>query len=151
MNFELFHSHLVDVQAYDCIPPESEKGRYVYNPMPADFVPPVGKNLMKHLFEHPDHADDLPVCFARVPRKLHERLALRAQVGRNEGWGICFVEGVSWSRFCAFGLVGVVVSTVFGVVWTVVKGDVQGGFGVASYLLAVLVLGLGALQGALGV
>lgn len=151
VNFELFHSSLVDVQAYDCIPPESERGHYVYRPMPAYFVPPVGKNLMKHLFEHPDHAGDLPVCFARVPRKLRERLSIKAQAGRNEGWGICFVEGVSWSRLCAFGLVGVVVSSVFGVVWTVVKGDVQGGFGVASYLLAVLVLGLGALQGALGV
>ena len=66
----------------------------------------------------------------------------------SEGWGICFIEGVSWPRVCALGLAGVLASTLFGVVWTVVQDDIQGGFGVASYMLGVLVLGLGALQGA---
>lgn len=147
-HFELFRHNLADVREYDRIPPETHRDQYIYRPMPAEFEPPIGKNQMKHLYDHPDHAGELAVCFARVPRKLHERLFYKSVADRNEGWGVCFFEGVSWSRVCLFGLVGVTACTVFGVTWTVLKDDVQGGFGVASYMLAVLVLALGALQGA---
>lgn len=148
VHFELFRHGLSDVRKYDCIPPWTDGNRYVYQPMPAEFEPPIGKNLMKHLYDHPDHAYELPICFARVPRKLHEMLFYKPQADRNEGWGVCFIEGVSWSRVCLFGFIGVVASTVFGVAWTMLRDDIQGGFGVASYMLAVLVLGLGAFQGA---
>jgi hypothetical protein len=148
VQFEVFRNDLADVRKFDCIPPEAQKDNYLYRPMPAEFEPPIGKNQMRHLYDHPDHADDLPVCYSRVPRKLRERLAAAPGLGRSEGWGICFIEGVSWPRVCALGLAGVLASTIFGVVWTVVQKDIQGGFGVASYMLGVLVLGLGALQGA---
>jgi hypothetical protein len=148
VQFEVFRNDLADVRKFDCIPPEAQKNNYLYSPMPAEFEPPIGKNQMRHLYDHPDHADDLPVCYSRVPRKLRERLSAAPGLGRSEGWGICFIEGVSWPRVCALGLAGVLASTVFGVVWTVVQQDIQGGFGVASCMLGVLVLGLGALQGA---
>jgi hypothetical protein len=148
VQFEVFRNDLADVRKFDCIPPEAQKDNYLYRPMPAEFEPPIGKNQMRHLYDHPDHADDLPVCYSRVPRKLRKRLAAAPGLGRSEGWGICFIEGVSWPRVCALGLAGVLASTIFGVVWTVVQKDIQGGFGVASYMLGVLVLGLGALQGA---
>jgi hypothetical protein len=148
VQFEVFRNDLADVRRFDCIPPEAQKDNYLYQPMPAEFEPPIGKNQMRHLYDHPDHADDLPVCYSRVPRKLRERLAAAPGIGRSEGWGICFIEGVSWPRVCALGLVGVLASTIFGIAWTVVQKDIQGGFGVASYMLGVLVLSLGALQGA---
>ena len=148
VQFEVFRNDLADVRKFDCIPPEARKDNYLYRPMPAEFEPPIGKNQMRHLYDHPDHADDLPVCYSRVPRKLRERLSAAPGIGMSEGWGICFIEGVSWPRVCALGLAGVLASTLFGVVWTVVQDDIQGGFGVASYMLGVLVLGLGALQGA---
>jgi hypothetical protein len=148
VQFEVFRNDLADVRKFDCIPPEAQKDNYLYRPMPAEFEPPIGKNQMRHLYDHPDHADDLPVCYSRVPRKLRERLSAAPGIGRSDGWGICFIEGVSWPRVCALGLAGVLASTIFGVVWTVVQKDIQGGFGVASYMLGVLVLGLGALQGA---
>jgi len=148
VQFEVFRNDLADVRKFDCIPPEAQKDNYLYRPMPAEFEPPIGKNQMRHLYDYPDHADDLPVCYSRVPRKLRERLCAAPGIGRNDGWGICFIEGVSWPRVCALGLAGVLASTMFGIVWTVVKDDIQGGFGVASYMLGVLVLGLGALQGA---
>jgi hypothetical protein len=116
--------------------------------MPATFEPPIGKNQMRHLYDHPDHADDLPICFSRVPRKLRERLTVTPATGTNDGWGICFIESLSWPRVCMLGLLGILASTIFGMAWTVAKDDIQGGFGVASYMLGVIVLGLGALQGA---
>ncbi|KAK6437956.1 hypothetical protein LTR95_005846 [Oleoguttula sp. CCFEE 5521] len=149
VQFEVFRKDLADVRKYDVIPPVTQKDKYTYNPMPAEFVPPIGKNQLRHLYDHPEDADDQPVCFIRVPRKLHERLVAAPAVGSSEGWGICFIEGISWPKVCGFGLVGVVLSTAFGVLWTVLKDDVQGGFGVASFMLGVLALSVGALQGAL--
>nr|OQO31028.1 hypothetical protein B0A51_03734 [Rachicladosporium sp. CCFEE 5018] len=149
VHFEVFRNDLADVRKYDVIPPGTQKDKYIYNPMPAEFVPPIGKNQLRHLYDHPEDADDQPVCFTRVPRKLHERLVAAPIVGSSEGWGICFIEGISWPKVCGLGLVGVVLSTAFGVLWTVLKGDIQGGFGVASFMLGVLALSVGALQGAL--
>lgn len=149
VQFEVFRNDLADVRKYDTIPPTTQKDNYLYAPMPAEDEPPVGTNRMRHLYDYPEHADEyLLDCFSRVPRKLRERLSVAPGKGRDEGWGICFIEGVSWPRVCALGLAGVLASTVFGIVWTVVRDDIQGGFGVASYMLGVLVLGLGALQGA---
>jgi hypothetical protein len=150
VHFDAFRNDLVDVRKYDCVPPDTQKDNYVYKPLPDEHEPPpIGKNRMRHLYDYPDHADDVLLdCFSVVPRKLRERLSVCSGKGRSEGWGICFIEGVSWPRVCALGLAGVLASTIFGVVWTVVQKDIQGGFGVASYMLGVLVLGLGALQGA---
>jgi hypothetical protein len=150
VHFDAFRNDLVDVRKYDCILPDTQKDNYVYRALPDEHEPPpIGKNRMRHLYDYPDHADDVLLdCFSVVPRKLRERLAVVPGKSRSEGWGICFIEGVSWPRVCALGLAGVLASTIFGVVWTVVQKDIQGGFGVASYMLGVLVLGLGALQGA---
>jgi hypothetical protein len=148
VQFEVFRNDLADVRKFDCIPPEAQRDNYLYRPMPATFEPPIGKNQMRHLYDHPDHADDLPICFSRVPRKLRERLSVTPATGTNDGWGICFIESLSWPRVCMLGLLGILASTIFGMAWTVAKDDIQGGFGVASYMLGVIVLGLGALQGA---
>lgn len=71
---------------------------------------------MMHLYEDPDHADDSPVSFPVVPRKLRTQLLVHG--GQDEGRGICFVEGLSWVRVCNVGLVVVLSSTVLGVCWT---------------------------------
>ncbi|KAK1452934.1 hypothetical protein CCUS01_01951, partial [Colletotrichum cuscutae] len=40
----------------------------------ADTEPPIGVNLMMHLFENPEHANIFPVLFKSIPRKIRERL-----------------------------------------------------------------------------
>ena len=56
VQFEAFKSDLADVKKENDIPPASKSNEYRYRPMPADVVPPVGRNHMMHLYEHPDHA-----------------------------------------------------------------------------------------------
>jgi len=149
VQFEVLRNDLADLQEFDLVPPETQRDNYLYRPMPAIRKPPVGKDIMMHSYDHPEHAAELPVCFSKVPRKLKERLSAAPATGSSEGWGICFVEGVSWTRVCALGFVGFSASLIFAVSWTLVRGDIQGAFGVASYMLGALALGLGALQGAL--
>lgn len=154
VRFEAFHNDLADVREYDCLPPKSQKHCYKFQPLaPGQKPPPIGQNQMMHLYAHPEDASDWRDLFPRVPRKVKGPLPASAALTRsrhegyaNQGWGLCFVEGISWWRFCLFGFAVVLTSMVFGIVWTVVQDDIQGGFGVASYMLGVQVLALGALQ-----
>ena len=49
--FTLYQKQIVDVHERDQIPPESLKDEYIYTPMPADTIPPIGSNLLLHFFE----------------------------------------------------------------------------------------------------
>jgi len=62
-----------------------------------------------------------------------------------EGWGIYYKEG--WDpKIIARVVLGLLMaSLVFGAVWTSVRGDVQGGFGVAAWIVGVGGAGLGVL------
>ena len=57
--------------------------------------------------------------------------------------GILFVEGLHWHKLLLYSLGGFCVSLVVGVVWTAVRDDVQGGFGIAGVWLAFVVLVVG--------
>lgn len=152
--FEAFHNDLADIREYDCLPSKSYRHHYTFKPLaPGQRPPPIGCNQMMHLYAHPEHASDWRDLFPKVPRKIAPPLPASAALARrkhegneNQGWGLCFIEGMSWWRFCLFGLAIVLTSMMFGIVWTVVQDDIQGGFGVASYMLGVQVLALGALQ-----
>lgn len=108
--------------------------------MPAKFIPPVGTNLLLHLYEHPDHAEGTAVLFRKVPKKLRKRLEACPVNGSSVGWGVQFIEGLHWHKLLLFSFCGFSSSLAVGVAWTIVKDDVQGGFGIAAVLLAFIVL-----------
>ena len=92
--FEAYKSELVDIRKVPDIPPEDRTEDYLYAPRPAEYIPPVGNNHLLHLYDHPDHAEDDPVCQGKFPKKLHQRLAVSREAGTTLGWGIHFVEGL---------------------------------------------------------
>jgi hypothetical protein len=65
------------------------------------------------------------------------------------GWGIHLVEGTDWPKFFAAGLIGFLISTLFGLVWSICKSDVQGGFGIAAYVGVFFTFTMGTVQTAL--
>ncbi|KAI1850966.1 hypothetical protein JX266_003631 [Neoarthrinium moseri] len=119
VQFEVYRTGLTDIRSHPTLPPSNLKSQYVYDPMPADLMPPIGSNLLVHLLEHPTHAGVLPDLYKRIPKKLRERLVPCPQKGASVGWGLAFVE--------------------VAVAWTMVKNDVQGGFGVGAFLLTFMV------------
>jgi len=147
--FELHAKDLADIRQFDAIPPARRSNEYTYTPLPADHVPPIGQNLLRHLYDHPEDANALPVCFRKVPKKLKDRLVVSPTHGVSTGWGIVFVERISWAKLSLMGLSGVMLSLTFGVIWTVLRQDIQGGFGVASFMLTIFIAGVGAAQGLL--
>lgn len=129
------------------LPPKSEKD-YRYSPAPPEIIPPVGENLLMHLYEHPEDADDDAFCLDRIPKKLRERL-VRPQRGSGRGWGVHLKEGLNMKKMCIFGLLGLFCSALFGVIWSVKRDDVQGGFGVAAFVMAALTFTTGIVQATL--
>lgn len=106
-------------------------------------IPPVGPNLLMHLFEHPEDAEVLPVLFRKIPKKLRDKLQACPRKGSAVGWGVQFVEGLNWFAVFVCGCVGFMAALLLAMVWSGVKHDVQGGFAIAGFLLAFLGFCLG--------
>ncbi|KAL8659409.1 MAG: hypothetical protein Q9226_000436 [Calogaya cf. arnoldii] len=144
VQFELHPRDLVDVRKVPDMPPETKKDDYLYQT--CDLLPPVGENLMTHLFHNPHEANEKIITYLRSPKKRKQKLAICQQRGTNIGWGIHLVEGWAVTKLWLSALAIVSCSFVFAVAWSVVKHDVQGAFGVAGWFVGLATLGLGSLQ-----
>lgn len=127
------------------MPPESRKEEYLYQA--CDLIPPIGENLMTHLFHHPHEANERAITFLRSPKKLKERLAVCPQMGTNLGWGIHLVEGWAMTKVWLLAMAMFLSSSlVFAITWSVLEHDLQGAFAVAAYFVTLAGLGIGTLQ-----
>ncbi|KUI53187.1 hypothetical protein VP1G_10526 [Cytospora mali] len=138
VKFEMYKSQLVDIQTSPSIPPETRTQDYTYDPLPAESNPPIGTNLLMHLFEHPDHAECEPVLYKKVPKKLDYRLEACPVKKTAIGWGVSFVEGLNWFTVFIYGCAGFASALVLAVVWSMIRGDIQGGFAIAGFMLAFI-------------
>lgn len=93
---------------------------------------------MMHLFENPNHADIFPVLLRRIPRKMKERLRPCPKKGSSIGWGVQFKETLNGMYVLAFGCIGFFLCLVISVVYTLMKDDIQGGFAIGGFVLAIL-------------
>ncbi|KAF4460754.1 kinesin light chain [Fusarium albosuccineum] len=132
-----------------CIPPPERVESEEYKCSPAPTVKPsqfpvIGTNRLTHYFLKP-HA------FHQPQRIILNQLPKLAQgpLGTSEdtmqlGWGIHIQEGWHW-RTIYFVLVFVFIigSLVFGITWSVVKGDIQSAFAVTATWMAIGPLLLG--------
>ncbi|KAF8863059.1 hypothetical protein BDZ45DRAFT_147614 [Acephala macrosclerotiorum] len=109
---------------------------------------PSWLQLSQALLDCPEDALDSDLCLQRFPKKLKPRLEFaKGKDAKNKGWGIYIEEkrgltGLGWS----VGLLGVLMSLVFGVCWNVKYGDIQGAWVVASWIVAVFAIALFMIQ-----
>ncbi|KAH7240532.1 hypothetical protein MRS44_012931 [Fusarium solani] len=134
VKFEFFLSELVNIQQCPSLPGRQDRAEYDFEQV--DLDPPIGPNLLSHLFENPDHAEVLPVLFNRIPKKMRKRLSACPRKGSSTGWGISFVESLDTFAVFLCGCIGFTLSLVAAVVYTVIMGDIQGGFAIGAFLLA---------------
>ncbi|KAF1959671.1 hypothetical protein CC80DRAFT_466719 [Byssothecium circinans] len=138
VKFQLYHKQLVDIHEAANIPPESRKDEYEYLPMPTETIPPVGSNLLMHFFTHPNDAASRPVLLPSIPKRKRDKLEPCPVRGSSVGWGIDITTGTNELKLFLLGLLACMGSLLFGVVWTVNMGDIQGGFGAAGFMFALL-------------
>lgn len=147
VHFEMYRSTLVDVRKINDIPPPGHTD-YRYQPAPPGIIPPVGENHLKHLFLHPDHAEEEAICLDRFPKKLKEKLQCKG--GVNPGWGLQFVEGWDMKTIWVIAFLGFGVgSLLVGVMWAVYGHSIQNAFAIAGYMVGLLGVSLGTLQAVL--
>ena len=152
VKFEVHRNRFTDIRAKPHMPPyphpsalpgyDAERPENIswaqttdYAFEPGHLVPPVGPHYLMHLFAHPHDYDTETVTLKRIPKKLGGRLEF------GVGWGVELVEGFVASRVWAllFGLM-VVASATFVGVWLTRgdRGDVQGAFAVAGWVVACI-------------
>ncbi|KAI0122409.1 hypothetical protein F4814DRAFT_408647 [Daldinia grandis] len=141
------HAHVCTLDCV-CVPPVDRIGTE-YNCRPAPevkpkYVPPIGPRYLSHHFGHPD-------CIRPTQKFIYNQLPkrtcgqLQAPEDRVEfGWGVHFEEGWHW-RSIYFVIVVLIASGsgVFGVTWSITKGDIQGGFAISSLWVTLGTLFLG--------
>ncbi|KAK5654570.1 hypothetical protein OQA88_7199 [Cercophora sp. LCS_1] len=88
VQFEVFSSEVVGIQAKPSLPSQTLRDSYHYEPMPSETLPPIGPNTLIHFFEHPSHAGVVPILYRRIPKKLKEKLVACPRIGSLVGWGI---------------------------------------------------------------
>ena len=119
----------VEVNAY--FPPH---GEYTYEPCPVNMKFPVGDNAMMHCYMCPDKCRNDNFSLYRFPGFKHGGIQLGQDQVDATAWGLELLEGKEWGLLWVIGLLITVVSIVVGVTYTIVKGDIQGGFTVASFI-----------------
>lgn len=89
-----------------------------------------------------------PFCVRHIPKRKDEALSFRADVIEgNIGWGLHFVERLNSSlAITVMFVVSLIFGVGFAVYWSIWKKDIQGAFGVASYVESVVTLGVMAWQ-----
>ncbi|KAI3536010.1 hypothetical protein CSPX01_11044, partial [Colletotrichum filicis] len=131
-----------------CIPPTDlvvPKGtEYKCMPIPAKLSPPIGPNLLMDYYSNPN---DIPshstVVLDQFPKRACGRLPQDEQI--IEAWGIHFQEEWNWERiWWLLALSFFPPSMLFGILWGVLKQDLQSAFGIASWWMtgATIVVGI---------
>jgi hypothetical protein len=74
---------------------------------------------------------------AQLPKRVGLHGLLEASPQEEViGWGLHFEEGWHWPTICFIFAVLVSFSLLFGVIWSVKRNDIQGGFAVSGFVLA---------------
>ncbi|KAJ8114613.1 hypothetical protein OPT61_g3548 [Boeremia exigua] len=126
----------------ECLPPRDRveppaTAEYKCRPVPPKTFPPIPPEYLLSFFtcrKQPHEASRWMV--EQFPKRSRGELFGGAEQPA-EGWGIYYKEGWDPKMIARFVLGLLLVSMVFGVVWTVEKADIQGAFGVASWIVGV--------------
>ncbi|KAL2074100.1 hypothetical protein VTL71DRAFT_7878 [Oculimacula yallundae] len=142
VEFELCPEDLVDHIIPDKLPPSVDEYDFL-PPPPLKKCPPIGAEHMMHLFTScPSQPQNTSLYLRHIPKRRDKALSFRAELLEgNTGWGLHFVEKLNGSlAVTVLFSISLVVGIVFAVCWAILKKDIQGAFGVASYVTSVLTL-----------
>lgn len=141
MRFRAHRNKFADIQKRPDMP-KTDDDDYEFKP---DLVPPLGGNYLIHLLKHPQDYEQERIAYERIPKR-------RSKLPAGEcGWGIELVETLLVDRVWAVLLLLFGVgSGVFATVWAVTEHDIEGAFGIASWVCGFATLLIGWLQACLG-
>lgn len=126
----------------ECLPPRAkvepiDTAEYHCQPVPPKTFPPVPPEYLLSLFTCHDkpHPMSRWIVEQLPKRKWGELFGKPDQPA--EGWGIYYKEGWDPGMIAIFVFLLLLASLLFGVLWTTLREDIQGAFGVASWVVAI--------------
>jgi hypothetical protein len=128
-----------------CIPPPekivpSPDAEYLCKPAEPEYAPPIGTNYLTHYFHHTKCLQSQQTdVINQFPKRVLGELIISG-TRTASGWGIAFEEGWNKKKIWLGLTLSTVLSGIFGIIWSVVKDDLQGGFTVASFCISGLTL-----------
>ncbi|USP82390.1 hypothetical protein yc1106_09664 [Curvularia clavata] len=127
----------------ECLPPVSKVepspgAEYRCRPVPPKTTPPIPPEWLSGLITCPtDMDEDDTFILNQLPKRTCGKL--QGQTGEAiEGWGVYYQEDwdhdmIMWAALILL----IVASLLFGILWSRFKLDIQGAFGVSSWITAV--------------
>jgi hypothetical protein len=103
---------------------------------PLDYGPPVLPSKMLHYFKHPELIAEKEMSILnQLPKRNCGKLQATGRLSA-EGWGLYYEENWNIGLIIVVN-VGITISAslLFGVCWTLMKTDIQGAWGVSSYMV----------------
>ncbi|KAE8136331.1 hypothetical protein BDV38DRAFT_249862 [Aspergillus pseudotamarii] len=132
-----------------CIPPPNLVPplgtSYHCHPIPPRQSPPVGPELMMDFFNDPNsRAPGSDLVIQQLPKKMDSELTSDG-IEVMTAWGILYRVSLDWKRiWIALGLAFFLPSLFYGILWGILRKDIQGAFGVAAWWMtgATVVVGM---------
>ncbi|KAF3063117.1 hypothetical protein CFAM422_010241 [Trichoderma lentiforme] len=113
------------------------------NSMPSNSIdyefipPPMPPEVFVHYLEHGD-GDLSPNRYTWLPRLPKRRNHKVVDCGEaTEGWGIHVIEGPNRAAVFWIVMATISISVLASVLWTTLKGDIQGGMGLGALIVAL--------------
>ncbi|OAP56500.1 hypothetical protein AYL99_09679 [Fonsecaea erecta] len=120
-----------------CIPPANDN-LYHCTPRPSPYTPPIGTNYLTHLFQHPECINKVSTrVLNQVPKRFGQCIATTGAEA-VEAWGMEFEEGWDRDRLKNAILLVIAATLVFGILWAVLKHDIQGACGIAAFFMSAV-------------
>lgn len=129
-------------QSCECLPPRNrvepdDTAEYKCRPVPPKVFPPIPPEYLLAFFTCRKEPHELSTWMVEQFPKRKRGTLFGSSDQPAEGWGIYYKEGWNPKMIARFILGLLLASLVFGIVWTQVKSDIQGAFGVASWIVGV--------------
>ncbi|MCJ1380772.1 hypothetical protein MMC17_003881 [Xylographa soralifera] len=143
VQFSLEERHRVGIMLHPmAVPPKREvdNHNYDYTPCPLKPLPPIPNNVFMHHLNDPG-PHRRPTWLHRLPKKMNHSL-LNSSEELVTGWGLHIIEGPNWVAIWTAAFCVTFVSGVVSTLWSVLRNDVSGGFGIGSWLVSASTLGM---------
>jgi hypothetical protein len=110
---------------------------------PPSKVPVIGTNRITHYFFHPECINEQQkTILAQLPKRRCGRLRA-ASTEDAVGWGLHFKENWHWFSIYLVVVLLMAAGLAFGIAWSLIKNDVQGGLAISATWMTIASLLLG--------
>ena len=118
------------------LPPreEVESNRYQYSACPNSALPMPPHIFLHYLNSNRPHRK--AIWLTRLPIKLNESITNNSDE-LPVGWGIHIIEGTNSRAIFYYALTITTLSFIVSLLWAILMNDVQGGFGIGAWMVAI--------------